>query len=187
MKAAKIERSVTPVETMMKKDESPYQKFILMTVASMVLMYGGMYLNTYEFAHVWWSQTRFYMTLIMGSLMAGTMLLFMRKMYKNKKKNGLIVGGSALLFLGALYLVRSQNTIGDQLWMKGMIPHHSIAILTSERAHIQDLRVQNLAQRIVTAQREEIKEMEWLIEDIKSRGAVTTPDQLSGRPVPEMK
>lgn len=50
--------------------------------------------------------------------------------------------------------------------MKAMIPHHSIAIMTSERAHIRDLRVRKLADGIIEAQVREIGEMEQLIADL---------------------
>lgn len=115
-----------------KEGMSQYTKFFLMLGASFIAMYITMYLNTYEFDHVWFSLTRFYMVCLGIATMAVIMLLFMLSMYKNKKKNIAILIGSAVLFLGALGLVRDQkSTVGDVLWMKGMIPHHSIAILTS--------------------------------------------------------
>ncbi len=53
--------------------------------------------------------------------------------------------------------------------MKAMIPHHSIAILTSERARISDPRVRKLADGIIEAQRREIDEMKFLIDDLESK------------------
>jgi len=91
-------------------------------------------------------------------------------MYQNKKKNLAIVLGSIVLFVGALGLVRDQkSTVGDVLWMKAMIPHHSIAILTSERADIQDPEVKQLAEDIIEAQRKEITEMKEMIERLESK------------------
>jgi hypothetical protein len=69
--------------------------------------------------------------------------------------------------------------------MEGMIPHHSIAILTSERARIEDPRVRKLADEIIEAQRREIREMEWLISDIRTNGVATTQPEADARPVPE--
>ncbi|ACU89274.1 DUF305 domain-containing protein [Desulfomicrobium baculatum] len=144
----------------------PYRNFILMITVSATLMFGLMYLNTYQFSHVWFSQTRLFMTFIMAGSMALVMLFFMRHMYKDKKANiAIVVGSVALMGLGFL-LVRSQATVGDVAWMKAMIPHHSIAILTSERANISDPRVRKLAGEIIEAQRREIGEMEVLIRDI---------------------
>ena len=50
--------------------------------------------------------------------------------------------------------------------MKDMIPHHSIAILTSERAKITDPRVRKLADGIIEAQRRETAQMEALIKEL---------------------
>ncbi len=144
----------------------PYRNFILMIVVSSTLMFCLMYLNTYQLSHVWFSQTRLFMTFIMAGCMALVMLFFMRHMYKDKKANLAIVIGSVALMGSGLWLVRSQATVADTAWMKAMIPHHSIAILTSESAHIADPRVRKLADAIIEAQRREIGEMEFLIKDI---------------------
>jgi uncharacterized protein (DUF305 family) len=101
--------------------------------------------------------------------MAIVMLAFMLKMYEDKKKNIAIFAVSALVLVGGLFLVRSQATVGDVSWMKAMIPHHSIAILTSERAQISDPRVRALADEIIDAQRREIAEMQVLIADLEGR------------------
>ncbi|GGD94218.1 hypothetical protein GCM10011412_35330 [Maribacter cobaltidurans] len=128
-----------------------------------------MYLNTYEWDHVWFSLTRFYMVCLGIAAMAVIMWFFMRKMYTDRKKNIAILLGSLVLFLGALFLVRDQkSTVGDVLWMKAMIPHHSIAILTSERADIQDPEVKKLAEEIIKAQRKEITEMKKMIERLQN-------------------
>ena len=148
---------------------NPYTKFVLMLAASFVAMYITMYLNTYEIDHVYFSLTRFYMTCLGISAMALIMFFFMKKMYKNRKKNTAILLGSMLLFGSALFLVRAQKPIGDVLWMKAMIPHHSIAILTSERADIQDPEVKKLANDIIEAQRKEIGEMKEMINRLEKQ------------------
>ena len=145
----------------------PYRNFLLMILVSAGLMFGLMYLNTYELSHVWFSQTRLFMTCIMAGSMMLVMLFFMRHMYKSKGANmAIIIGGAALIGMG-LWLVRSQSTVDDVAWMKAMIPHHSIAILTSERARIRDPRVRKLADAIIETQRREIAEMESLIKDLR--------------------
>jgi uncharacterized protein (DUF305 family) len=139
-----------------------------MILVSSTFMHGLMYFNTYEVSHVWFSQTRLFMTFIMAGSMALVMLFFMRHMYKSRQKNVAIVVGSIALMALGLWLVRSQSTVDDVAWMKAMIPHHSIAILTSERANIVDPRVKQLAEEIIQAQRREIAEMESLIKDLES-------------------
>ena len=151
-----------------RKNKGSYKTFFLMLGCSFVAMYITMYLNTYSIDHVYFSLTRFYMTCLGISAMAVIMWAFMRKMYQDKKKNMVILIGSVLLFLGALGLVRVQSPIiGDLLWMKAMIPHHSIAILTSERANIQDPEVKKLANDIIKAQKKEIEEMKAMIKRLE--------------------
>lgn len=146
-----------------------YTKFILMLAASFIAMYITMYLNTYEIDHVYFSLTRFYMSCLGIAAMAVIMWSFMRKMYQNKKKNIAILLGSLILFVSALGLVRSQSPIiGDVLWMKAMIPHHSIAILTSKRADIKDPEVKKLADDIIKAQEKEIAEMKTMIKRLEN-------------------
>lgn len=149
--------------------EGSYIKFAAMIGTSTVVMLILMYLNTYALDHIFFSETRTYMALYMGATMAVIMLLFMLDMYKNWKVNAAILAISVIVFAGSLWLVRSQETIEDVSWMKAMIPHHSIAILTSERANISDPRVRKLADSIIEAQRKEIEEMKALIKDLESK------------------
>jgi hypothetical protein len=154
---------------------------------AMVVMYGVMYLNTFELAHVRWSETRVFMTFLMGASMAVIMLSFMRGMFHDNRVNIAIYIGSIAVFLIALFLVRSQSTVGDSSYMSAMIPHHSIAIMTSERAQIEDVRVRELADEIIESQRREIDEMNWLLEDIRENGIASTQAEADSRPVPEFR
>lgn len=162
-----------------------YLRFFAMIGTSMVVMYLLTYLNSYQIIdHAWFSETRLFMTMIMGGAMMAIMLGFMLGMYKNSQANIVIFACASLLILLSVWLVRSQTTVSGIDYMEGMIPHHSIAILTSERARIEDPRVQELADEIIEAQRREIKEMEWLIEDIKNNGVAETEAEASARHVP---
>jgi uncharacterized protein (DUF305 family) len=145
-----------------------YKRFFAMIATSTVVMFILMYFNTYAVGHVYFSQTRFWMALVMGAAMAVVMLSFMLGMYKDRRMNIAIFAGGALVFIVALWLVRSQQTVDDAAYMRAMIPHHSIAILTSERARIRDPRVRQLADEIIEAQRREIGEMKELIADLES-------------------
>lgn len=146
-----------------------YTTFAQMIVAGTIVMFGLMYLNTYSIDHIFFSETRAFMALIMGATMAIVMLAFMWKMYPNKGLNVGILVGSLAVFLVSLWLVRSQATVGDVAYMRAMIPHHSIAILTSERANITDPRVRKLADGIIAAQKKEIGEMKEYIQDLEAR------------------
>lgn len=159
-----------------------YQRFAAMIATSTVVMFGLMYLNTYALDHVVYSQTRTWMAVLMGSVMAVVMIGFMWSMYDNRKANvGIVVSAVALAAL-SLWLVRSQETVGDVSYMKGMIPHHSIAIMTSERARIRDPRVRELADEIIAAQVREIAEMKQLIADLERN-----PPPASATPLPDYR
>ncbi len=166
--------------------QGSYARFLAMVGTSIVVMFFLTYVNSYQILdHAWFSETRVFMALIMGAAMMVIMLSFMLNMYKSKKVNIAIFLSAIVLFGSSLWLVRSQITVGDVDWMEGMIPHHSIAILTSERAQIKDPRVRELADEIIEAQRREINEMEWLIADINESGIVNTPEEAEARPMPE--
>ncbi len=162
-----------------------YVRFGAMIATSTTVMLGLMYLNTYAWDHVRWSETRFYMALLMGATMAVIMLGFMLSMYRNTRLNIAIFVLAIATFVGSLALVRSQTTVQDSSWMRAMIPHHSVAILTSEGAEIDDVRVCELAKGIIEAQKREIDEMDWLIADIAENGAAATPAEAAARPVPD--
>lgn len=145
-----------------------YGRFAAMIATSTVVMFGLMYLNTYALDHATFSQTRVWMAVLMGAVMAVVMLGFMWSMYANKTVNAAIMAVAVVVFAGSLWLVRSQETVDDVSYMSAMIPHHSIAIMTSRRAHIRDPRVRELADGIIEAQVREIAEMKELIADLEA-------------------
>ena len=147
-----------------------YVRFGLMILTSTIIMYFLMFVNVDEISHIHISQTRIYMAILMGAVMAMVMMGFMWKMYENKKANSIIMGVAVLIFGASFFMIQNQTGVDDIAWMKAMIPHHSTAILTSENAEITDSRVQQLRDEIIQAQKEEIEEMENLIEDIEENG-----------------
>ena len=144
-----------------------YARFGLMILTSTVIMYFMMFVNVNEFDHVQISQTRIYMAVMMGAIMAIIMMGFMWKMYDNKKLNTAILVLSVVLAIGSFGFIQTQAGVDDTAWMKAMIPHHSTAILTSENANLSDPRVQQLSEEIIKAQEEEIAEMERLIKELE--------------------
>ena len=155
------------MEASKQKNMNPYVKFTLMILTSTVIMYIMMYFNTYQWDHIYFSETRAYMALYMGAGMAVVMLAFMTNMYKKTKVNLIVYGLSVLMFAVGIWGVRSQATVDQVDWMQAMIPHHSIAILTSSRADIDDPRVRQLADDIIEAQKREIDEMKQLIDELE--------------------
>lgn len=162
-----------------------YWRFGAMIATSSVVMFVLTYTNAYSSEHVRWSEERLYMALLMAGAMAIVMLGFMWGMYRDTRVNVAIVAVGLALMGSALWLSRSQSFVDDREYMKGMIPHHSIAILTSERADLDDIRVCALADSIIRAQMKEIDEMDWLIDDIAANGEAATEAEAASRPVPD--
>ncbi len=148
---------------------NPYVRFAAMVGVSTMVMFGLMYLNTYKADHVQFSETRAWMALVMGASMAVIMLAFMLHMLKNRLANVAIAAAGVIVFVVSLWLVRSQATVEDVSYMKAMIPHHSIAIMTSRRAHIEDPRVRKLADAIAETLVREIREMKDLIAELERK------------------
>jgi uncharacterized protein (DUF305 family) len=184
------------MKSMMQAQESPanmqggldpYLRFAGMIASSTVVMFALTYTNVFDIAHIHFSQERLYMALLMGSAMAIVMMAWMWKMHPDRQRNLAIIGGAAIIGAGAFLFSQTQALVYDANYMRGMIPHHSIAILTSKRAGIVDVRVRALADGIIEAQRREIAEMEWLIRDIQENGPAETEAEAAGRPVPSFE
>ena len=140
-----------------------YGRFAAMIGTATVIMFGLMYSTVYALDHVTWSETRSYMALYMGAVMAIVMLGFMWKMYPNKRTNVGIVIGAAVVIAGGLFLARSQETVQDVSYMRAMIPHHSSAVLMCEEAAITDPEIVALCDQIVKSQLEEISQMKAIL------------------------
>jgi hypothetical protein len=162
-----------------------YLRFGAMILTSMVFMYWVMFVGSWELGHVRFSQSRVFMTLTMGGTMGLVMLAWMLHMYRSPKGNIAVVAVSLLLLGGGIVLDRSQATVGDVSFLRAMIPHHSLAITRSERFNVDDVRVCDLAVEISEAQRREILEMDWLIDDINENGPASTRAETRQRPIPE--
>lgn len=138
-----------------------------MMAVSFVIMYAVMFLNADVFDHVMLSTTRTYMTILMIAPMAVSMLLFMWGMYENKKVNFMILGTAVILFIATLTMLRNQTLIADVQWMKAMIPHHSSAIMVSQKVDLKDPEAQQLAKDIIEAQKKEIAQMKAMIKRLE--------------------
>lgn len=163
----------------------PYVRFAAMILTAMVVMYWVMFAGSWELSHVRFSQSRVFMAITMGGTMGLVMLAWMLNMYRDVRFNIGVIVVSLLLIGGGVYLDRSQTTVGDVSFMRAMIPHHSLAITRSERFEVEDVRVCELAVEISEAQRREILEMDWLIDDIDENGVASTREAAEARPVPQ--
>ena len=162
-----------------------YLRFGAMIATAMVVMYAVMFVGSWEWSHVRPSASRAFMAMTMAGTMGLIMLAWMLNMYRNTTANMIVVIASLALFGVGAFLDRSQVTVGDVAFQNAMIPHHSLAITRSERARLEDVRVCELAVEISAAQRREILEMSWLVEDIRTNGIAASAEEAAARPVPE--
>jgi hypothetical protein len=147
-----------------QKVDPMYGKLGLVLAINTVIMFFITYVNIAELGHFQFNLNRVYMALLMVAPMAILMLLVMRSMYPNVKLNILLLGGFAALGLLMLVLIRVQAPIGNEQFIRSMTPHHSSAILMCERSDITDRQLVDLCVEIVEAQKEEIAEMERILE-----------------------
>lgn len=144
-----------------------YKKLILIMTVSFFIMYLVMFLNMDRISNYHTSITRLYMAILMVAPMAILMMVWMKKMYPNKRINRVIIITGFLVFLLTFIGLRTQTPISDIQYMKAMIPHHSSAIMTSKHANITDPEVRKLADSIIASQEREIRQMEAIIERMK--------------------
>ncbi|MEX2446121.1 MAG: DUF305 domain-containing protein, partial [Dehalococcoidia bacterium] len=102
--------------------------------------------------------------LIMVAAMALVMLVGMWGMFQNQRLNMLLVAGFAVLFFAGLILGRTETLVGNEGMLRSMIPHHSRAILVCEESDLTDPEIIELCETIVQTQREEIRQMEAILD-----------------------
>ena len=143
---------------------SPYQTLAKTISVHFVIMYALSYLLVNQLSHAYLFSTRpLYMALTMVAPMVFLMVLFMRDMMPNKKLNKQLLFGSAFIFFLAILGARTQFGVGNELFLKSMIPHHSGAITTCQEANITDLEIEELCNEIIKAQKEEIDQMKQIL------------------------
>jgi len=146
-----------------------YRNLGLMLFLSFVTMYVLMYAMVNTFSNVLPNYNQFYMAGLMASPMALIELWLMRSMYRDKKKNLLIIALSLVLIALFWLGVRQQRAINDEQFLRSMIPHHAGAILMCEKAQIEDTEIRELCRGIVEGQQTEIELMKSKLEELKTR------------------
>lgn len=148
----------------MKGMKNGYVSLAVQTVVSGVVMYLAMFVMIDGMGSFYNNLNTFYMTLMMLAPMTVGMTLGMSHGFPNKRANAAILGISAAVFLGSFALIRTQTTIGDDAFLRSMIPHHSGAILMCSKAKLQDPEIRRLCDGIIKSQRQEIDEMKGILQ-----------------------
>jgi uncharacterized protein (DUF305 family) len=144
--------------------DRPYATLGAALAVHFMIMYALTFVGVNALDDVFHNLNRFYMAVVMVAPMTIVMLGFMHHMFGNLRLNLALYVVAALVFAGALFAIRSQAFIGDEQLVRSMIPHHSIAIKTCERADLQDHEIIELCEEIVQVQREEIAQMRAILE-----------------------
>lgn len=143
---------------------SPYAKLALMLVINGLIMFGLTYALIDRWEHFVPNINRLYMAVIMVSAMVPTMVGLMWSMYPDARVKAGVIGGAVVVFTLFLILARTQTPVGNEQFLRSMIPHHSSAILMCEHGDLTDPEIVALCGDIVEAQEREIDQMRAMLE-----------------------
>lgn len=141
-----------------------YAKLGVSLAISFVVMWVLTMSMIREWDHFYLNLANAWMALIMVAPMGVIMLGVMWAMYPNRVVNIALLAGFVALFALALVLGRSQAGVGDDQFLKAMIPHHSRAILACQESDISDPEIVRLCDEIIATQRDEIDQMERILD-----------------------
>lgn len=127
---------------------------------SLIIMYVAMFAMIWSWREFVQNINFIYMALVMWAPMAAVMLFTMRPMYRNKRLNGLLYLAFAAVFILSFTGIRDQSLVGDDQFLRSMIPHHSGALLMCREASIRDAEIKQLCEGIIASQSSEIEQME---------------------------
>lgn len=138
-----------------------------MLVSHFVIMFAVMYTMVDKWENIFINLNQFYMTMMMVLPMTMGMLLFMKSMYQNKKLNLMLHASSFVLFAVFLYFMRVQSFVGNEQFLKSMIPHHAGAVLMCNKAQLSDPEIISFCETVVKTQKEEIATMKEILKKYK--------------------
>ncbi|SDI85845.1 protein of unknown function [Arthrobacter subterraneus] len=141
-----------------------YVKFGVILLISLGLMWVLSMSMVRSIDHFYFNLSNFWMALLMVGAMAIVMTVGMWSMFQNTKANIAMLVGFAVLFVGAFALGRTETFVGNEQFLKSMIPHHSRAILVCQESNITDPEIEQLCTEIVETQRKEIAEMQSILD-----------------------
>ena len=141
-----------------------YGKLALALAISLVVMFLLTMSMIRTSDHFYLNLSNFYMALVMVAPMGLIMLAVMWAMFGNTRLNVALLAGFLVLWFGAWALGRTETFVGNEQFLKSMIPHHSRAILVCQEAHITDPEIEKLCQQIVKTQKQEIAQMKRILD-----------------------
>lgn len=144
-----------------------YRRLLLMAALSFLTMYALMYAMVDSLENVLLNINQAYMAGLMAAPMVVIELAVMGAMYRNRKLNALLIAASVVTAALLWAFIRAQAAVGDEQFLKSMIPHHASAILMCEKASIRDAGIQQLCRTIVASQASEIRQMKARLDGLE--------------------
>jgi hypothetical protein len=144
--------------------ENSYRRLALAISINTVIMFFLMYTMIDRIDHFHIHINNIFMALLMAAPMVIVMLVVMRPMFMNRRLNTILVGIFGVVIILFYFLIRSQTPVGNEQFLRSMIPHHSSAILMCERSVLTDPEIADLCVEIVQTQEDEITQMEAILE-----------------------
>lgn len=135
-----------------------------MMISSFIIQFifmSSIMTNSYQ--NITFSIGKFYLSVIMALLM-GLIEVIMFDVHM-KTISGIFYLSLIFLLVTFVYIYRNQVYIDDKEYLKEMIEHHSMALLTSEEIlqNTHSEKVKKLAENIISTQEKEIEYMRKLI------------------------
>ncbi|MCK9993695.1 MAG: hypothetical protein Dbin4_02215 [Alphaproteobacteria bacterium] len=143
--------------------KSPYKQLAAMTLVHLAIMYVAMFAMINRGAYFYNNINMLYMAMLMAAPVTLLMVVSMRHMYSNQMLNIAICIALVLLTIGSYGAIRVQTGVGDEQFLRAMIPHHSGAILMCGKADIKDPEIITLCKGIMESQQREIDQMEAIL------------------------
>jgi cation transport ATPase len=151
----------------MEMKHNMYRKLALMSFLSFVAMYFLMFSMINTIGNFTNNINMAYMAGLMVAPMVVFELIVMWSMYKDKKRNYMVIAGAIVAGILLFLFIRQQAIVGDRQFLRSMIPHHSGAILMCQQSSINDQEIQELCQEIIESQQQEIDQMKEIMERLE--------------------
>jgi uncharacterized protein (DUF305 family) len=143
---------------------NPYVMLAVNLGLSLLVMYFAMFAMIWTWGEFIQNVNFFYMALVMWAPMGAIMLATMGGMYGNRRLNAALYIAFAAIFVLSFLAIRQQSLVGDDQFLRSMIPHHSGAILMCEEARLADPETRLLCGEIIEAQKQEIAQMKRIMD-----------------------
>jgi uncharacterized protein (DUF305 family) len=143
-----------------------WRKLLLMSVLSFLAMYVLMYVMVDRYENVYSNVNQIYMAGVMTGAMVILEVFIMREMYSRKVQQMSVLLG-VIVLVACFLFVRRQTAVGDEQFLRSMIPHHAAAILMCNEAEVVDPEIKDLCKNITSGQQSEIDFMKAKLNSFK--------------------